>query len=39
MLFEVEIAKDNAVHKVMIDTANGNVLKVASGEDGERGED
>lgn len=39
MLFEVEVAKDNAVHKVMIDTANGNVLKVATGEDGERGED
>ncbi len=39
MLFEVEVVKDNAMHKVMIDSANGKVLKVATAEDGEHGED
>lgn len=39
MLFEVEVAKDNAMHKVMIDSANGKVLKVAAAEEGEHDED
>lgn len=39
VLFEVEVAKDNAVHKVMIDSANGKVLKVATAEEGEHDED
>lgn len=33
--FEVEVAKDNAVHKVMIDSATGKVLTVTAAEDGE----
>lgn len=39
MRFEVEVAKDNAVHKVMIDSADGKVLKVAGGEKDEHNED
>ncbi|MBY0508857.1 MAG: PepSY domain-containing protein [Rhodospirillaceae bacterium] len=39
MRFEVEVAKDNAVHKVMIASADGKVLKVAGGEKGEHNED
>ncbi len=39
MLFEVEVAKDNAIHKVMIDSANGSVLKVTTAEHGEHDED
>jgi uncharacterized membrane protein YkoI len=39
MLFEVEVAKGDAVHKVMIDSASGKVLKVATAEDGEHDED
>ena len=33
--FEIEVAKDNAVHKVMIDSASGKVLKVTAAEEGE----
>lgn len=39
MTFEVEVARDNAVQKVMIDSATGHVLKVAAAEDGEHDED
>jgi uncharacterized membrane protein YkoI len=39
LLFEVEVSKDNAVHKVMIDSASGKVLKVAAVDDGEHDED
>lgn len=37
--FEVEVAKDKAVHVVMIDGATGKVLKVSQAEGGEHGED
>lgn len=33
--FEVEVARDNAVHRVLIDGANGKVLTVTAAEDGE----
>lgn len=39
MRFEVEVAKDNAMHKVMIDSASGKVVKVLPAEDGEHDED
>jgi uncharacterized membrane protein YkoI len=39
MLFEIEVAKDNAVHKVMIDSANGKVLNTMAAEDGDHDED
>ncbi|MEQ8399270.1 MAG: PepSY domain-containing protein [Gammaproteobacteria bacterium] len=39
MLFEVEVTRDNAMHKVVIDSANGKVLKVATAEDGEHDKD
>ena len=39
MLFEVEVAKDKAVHKVMIDAASGAVVKVSAAEAGEHKED
>lgn len=39
MRFEVEVAKDNAMHKVTIDSASGKVLKVLPAEDGEHDED
>lgn len=38
-LFEVEIAKDKAVHKVMIDATSGKVVKVSAAEHGEHKED
>ena len=39
MLFEVEVAKDKAVHKVMIDAVSGKVVKVSAAEAGEHKED
>lgn len=39
MVFEVEVAKDNAMHKVMIDGASGKVLSVAAAADGDNEED
>lgn len=38
MLFEVEVAKDNAMHKVAVDPATGKMVKVAAAENGESGE-
>lgn len=38
-LFEVEVAKDKAVQKVMIDSASGKVVKVTAAENGEHSED
>lgn len=35
MLFKIEVAKDNAVHRVAVDSATGNVTKVSATEDGE----
>lgn len=38
LLFEVEVAKDKTMHKVMIDPATGKVVKVAAAANGESGE-
>jgi uncharacterized membrane protein YkoI len=35
MLFKVEVAKDNTVHKVMVDGVTGKVVKVRSAKDEE----
>ena len=35
MLFKVKVAKDNAVHKVMVDGATGKVVRVKSTGDDE----
>ena len=37
--YEVEVAKDKAMHKVLIDSASGKVLKVKTAEEGEDKED
>lgn len=39
MLFEIEVAKDKAVHNVMIDAASGKVVKVSAAEEREHNED
>lgn len=39
MQFEVEVAKDKAVQKVMIDATSGKVVKVSASEEGEHNED
>lgn len=38
-LFEVEVAKGKAMHKVMVDAASGNVIKVSATEHGDHKED
>jgi uncharacterized membrane protein YkoI len=38
-IFEVEVAKDNAVHKVMVDPTTGKVVAVKAAEDNEHDED
>lgn len=37
--YEVEVAKDKAMHKVVVDSASGKVLKVKTAEEGEDKED
>ena len=39
MRYEVEVAKNNAIQKVVIDSASGKVLKVVTAEEGEHSED
>ncbi len=37
--FKIEVAKGNAVHKVIVDAASGAVVRVATGDGDEHGED
>jgi uncharacterized membrane protein YkoI len=39
VVFKIEVAKDNVVHKVMVDGATGKVLRVKTAENGEHDED
>lgn len=35
MIFKIKVAKDNAVHRVVVDSTTGKVMQVAAGQDGE----
>lgn len=35
LIFKIKVAKDNAVHRVVVDSTTGKVMQVAAGQDGE----